>query len=69
MDFIVDIVLFDFAKTFNVFSHYFWLDELRLLDICSPLTDSIVDFLIGRVMRVSVTNIRSNFINVRGDVP
>ena len=35
MCFIVDVVLFDFAKAFDVVSHYLLLDKLRLLGICS----------------------------------
>ena len=50
--FIVDIVLFDFAMALDVVSHHLLLDNLRLLDIYSPLIDWIADFPIGRVMRV-----------------
>ena len=53
LGFIVDIVLFEFAKTFNVVSHHLLLDKLNLLGICSPLIDSIADFIIGHVMRIS----------------
>ena len=53
MGFIIDTVLFDFAKAFDVVSQHLLLDELRLLGIYSPLTDWIADFRIGRVMRVS----------------
>ena len=44
------------------------LDKLRWLDICSPLIDCIVVFLIGRVMRVLVSGIRNNFMDVRSGV-
>ena len=45
-------------KAFDVVSHNLLLDKLRLLGICSPLTDWIADFLIGRVMSVSVSDTR-----------
>ena len=46
--------LFDFSKAFNV-SHYLLVDKLRLLDDnCSPVIDWVANFLIVRVMRVSV---------------
>ena len=50
---IVDVVLllFDFAKAFDVVSHHL-LDKLRLLGVCNPLTDWISDFVISRFMRV-----------------
>ena len=55
---IVDVVLFHFAIAFNVVSHHWLLNKLRLFGICSPFIDWIADFLIGRVMRVSVPAIR-----------
>ena len=67
--FIVDVVLFDFSRAFDVVSHHLLLDKLKLFGICSPLIDRIVDFLIGRVMRVSISGIRSNLMDVRNDVP
>ena len=45
------------------------LEKLRLLGICSPLIDWLVDFLIDRVMRVSVSGICSSFMNARSGVP
>ena len=66
---IVDVVLFDFATAFDVPSHHLLVDKFKLLDICSSLIINwIVDFLIGRVMRVSVSSIRSNFMGVRSGV-
>ena len=61
--FIVDVVLFDFTKAFDIVSHYLLLE----LGICSPLIDWIADFLIDCVMRVSC--IRNSFVNVRSGVP
>ena len=67
--FIVDEFLFDFANTYDVVSHHLLFDKLRLLGICSPLIDWIADFLVGRVVRASVSDIRSSFLNVRSGVP
>ena len=69
MGIIADVVLFGFAKAFDVVSHHLLLDKLRLLGICNPLIDWIADFLIGRVMRVLVSGIHSNFMDVRSSVP
>ena len=67
--FMVDVVLFDFAKPFNVVSHHLLLDKVRLLDICSPLIDWIADFLIGCVLKFSVLGVRSSFMDIRSSVP
>ena len=53
---------------FDVVSDHLLLDKLRLLGICSPLKDWIVDFLISRVIEVSVSGIRSSFMNIRSGV-
>ena len=45
------------------------LYNLGVLDICSPLIDWIPNFLIGRVISVSVLVIRSSFFDVRTGVP
>ena len=64
--FIVDVVLFDFAKAFNVVSYHLLLDKLRLSGTCSPLIDWIADYIIiSRVMRVLISGIRSSFMDVR----
>ena len=68
MGYIVDLGLLDFAKAFDVVSLHLLLDKLRLLGICSSLIDLIADFLIGRVMSVSVLSIRSNFMDIRRGV-
>ena len=63
--FIVEIVLFDFAKAFDVISYHLLLGKSRLFGIWNPLIDWIEDFLIGRVMRVSGI---SDFMDVRSGV-
>ena len=45
------------------------LDKLILLTICGPLIDLIADFLIGRVMKLSVSGIRSSFMDAKSGVP
>ena len=60
--FIVDVVLFYFAKVSYVVSYYLLLDKLRrLLGICSPLIDWTANFLIGILigMRALVSGIRN----------
>ena len=58
--FIVYVVLFDFVEASNIVSHHLLLDMFRLLGICSPFIDWIVDFLVG---------IRSSFMDVRSGSP
>ena len=65
--FIVDVVLFDFDKAFNVVSHNLLLHRLRLLVICIPLIEWIANFLSGRFMRVLVSGIRRS--DIRSGVP
>ena len=67
MGFIVDVVLFDFANALDVVSHHFLKYKLRLLGIYSPLIDWIANFLVCRVMRVSV--IRSSLMVVGSGDP
>ena len=64
--FIVDAVLFDFAKAFDVVS-YHMLCRSRLLGIYSSLIDCIADFLIGCITKVS--GIRSSFMDISSGVP
>ena len=53
MGFIIDVVLFDFAKAVDVASYPLLLYQLRLLGSCNSLIDWIANFLIGCVMRFS----------------
>ena len=65
---IVDVVMFDFAEAFDVVSHHLLLDKFGSLGVCSPLLDWTADFRIGHVMRISVSGIRSSFVDVRSGV-
>ena len=47
-DGVVDLVMFDFAKAFDLVSHPILLQKLRLIGIQSPLIYWIEDFLVGR---------------------
>ena len=51
---VVDLILFDFAKAFDVVSHPILLSKLRLLGVHVHLIRWIEDFLVGRTMSVSV---------------
>ena len=42
---------------------------MRLLGICSPIIDYITEFIIRRATRVSVSGIRSSFMDVWSGVP
>ena len=50
----VDLILFDFAKAFDVVSHPIILTKLSRLGIDRHLISWIEDFLVGRTMSVSV---------------
>ena len=67
--FAVDVVLFDFAKAFDVVSHTILVDKLRLLGVTGPLLSWISDFLIGRIMQVSVSGTTSTTRDVSSGVP
>ena len=67
--FIVDVFLFDFAEAFDAVSRPLLLNKLRFLGNYGSLITWIADFLIGRVMTVMVSGIRSSFMDVRSGVP
>ena len=66
---IVDLVLFDFRKAFDVVPHSILLKKLRLIGIGGRLLDWIGDFLNGREMHVSVSGSRSSVFPVLSGVP
>ena len=51
---IIDLIMFDFAKAFDVVSHPVLLAKLSLIGIDTHLIYWIEDFLVGRTMTVSV---------------
>ena len=67
--FLVDLVLFDFTKAFDVVPHSLLLKKLELLGICGTLLSWLEDFLVGRVMSVSVSGSRSYSREVLSGVP
>ena len=67
--YIVDVVLFDFSKAFDVVPHSILLAKLGSLGICGSLLSWIRDFMVGRAMRVSVLGSWSNSREVLSGVP
>lgn len=67
--YVVDIVLFDFSKAFDVVCHTTLVTKLKQLGIGGRLLDWISDFLIGRSMSVSVSGISSTPRPVHSGVP
>lgn len=65
----VDLILFDFAKAFDVVSHPILLSKLSCLGIDTRLIYWIEDFLSGRTMSVSVKGAYSSPRPVRSGVP
>ncbi|KAK3858692.1 hypothetical protein Pcinc_035135 [Petrolisthes cinctipes] len=51
---VVDVVLFDFSKAFDIVCHTNLIDKLRHIGVGGRLLDWISDFLTDRTMRVSV---------------
>ena len=66
---VVDLIMFDFAKAFDLVSHPILLEKLRLIGITSPLIYWIEDFLVGRSMSVSVKGNVSRSYPVASGVP
>ena len=66
--YIVDLVLFDFSKAFDV-NHALLIDKLRILGIHGPLLSWITEFLLGRTMQVSVSGCTSSSKDVLSGVP
>jgi hypothetical protein len=65
----VDVILFDFAKAFDVVNHGIILDKLRNLGVCGTLLSWIECFLRGRIMSVAVSGISSQSRSVKSGVP
>ena len=66
---VVDLILFDFAKAFDVVSHPILLAKLTSLGIERNLICWIQDFLVGRTMCVSVKATLSSHRPVASGVP
>ena len=65
----VDLILFDFAKAFDVVSHSILLTKLHWLGIDRVLIAWIEDFLTGRSMTVAVGDSHSSLHQVKSGVP
>ncbi|KAK3857056.1 hypothetical protein Pcinc_036668 [Petrolisthes cinctipes] len=66
---VVDVVLFDFSKAFDVVCHTILIDKLRHIGVGGRLLDWISDFLTDRTMRVSVSGVFSASRPVLSGVP
>ncbi|KAK3886186.1 hypothetical protein Pcinc_009646 [Petrolisthes cinctipes] len=66
---VVDVVLFDFSKAFDVVCHTILIDKLRHIGVGGRLLDWISDFLTDRTMRVSVSGVFSPSRPVLSGVP
>ena len=67
--FVVDVVLLDFSKAFDVVSHDVLILKLRELGVGAVLLDWIRSFLVGRSMRVAVDGCCSGSREVVSGVP
>jgi hypothetical protein len=66
---VVDLIMFDFAKAFDVVSHPILLAKLHSIGIHTRLINWIEDFLVGRKMSVSVKGEISSPHSVASGVP
>ena len=67
--FVVDVVLFDFKKAFDVVCHPILIEKLRLLGVGGTILNWIADFLHQRSMRVSIAGVCSSSKVVTSGVP
>ena len=67
--YVVDVILLDFSKAFDVVSHAVLLSKLESLGVCNPLLAWICAFLSGRVMSVCVGSSMSSPVDVTSGVP
>ena len=66
---VVDLVLFDFKKAFDMVPHSVLLDKLFLLGFRDPVLGWLGDFLEDRTMRVLVSGVSSSSRPVNSGVP
>ena len=66
---IVELVLFDFSKAFDLVPHSIILEKLQLLGFQNPILGWMDDFLKGRHMRVAVSGVVSSPRPVPSGVP
>ena len=65
----IDLILFDFAKAFDVVCHTILLDKLRSIGIGGKLLNWLHEFLCGRTMQVVVKHTHSSSREVKSGVP
>ena len=65
----VDVVLFDFAKVFDRVCHSVLIEKLHAVGIRGSLLSWLGSFLVGRLMRVSVSGSYSGLKLVLSGVP
>ena len=65
----VDLILFDFAKAFDVVCHALLLDKLRCIGISGRLLCWLNEFLSGRTMQVNVKHTLSSPREVKSSAP
>ncbi|KAK3879851.1 hypothetical protein Pcinc_015615 [Petrolisthes cinctipes] len=63
--YVVDVVLFDFSKAFDVVCHTILIDNLRHIGVGGRLLDWISDFLTDRTMRVSASDDLKLYMKIR----
>ena len=67
--FVVDVVLLDFSKAFDIVSHDVLIHKLRQVGVGEVLLGWICSFLVGRSMRVAVDGSCSESWEVVSGVP
>ena len=66
---LVDLVLFDFSKAFDIVCHNVLIEKLRLIGIQGQVLHWLHNFLTGRIMQVLVKNKLSEERDVKSGVP
>ena len=66
---IVDVILFDFSKAFDLVNHNILVQKLRCIGIRGALLDWLSSFLQGRTMYVSISGFKSSSMSVSSGVP
>lgn len=66
---LVDLVLFDFSKAFDVVSHMIFIEKLKSIGIRGHVLDWTRSFLVGRTMSVKVKDIASRDREVLSGAP
>ena len=66
---VVDVILFDFAKAFDVVDHRILLSKLRLIGLGGNVISWLESFLCNRRMYVSVGGAKSTSTEVTSGVP